>query len=375
MEQKAKTVLRTRLATALGVESLYALDRLDLTARATIDQKTQKAVAETLRQLKDPEMARTAGTIGFRLLNTGDDLSQIVYSLILYEHTPQGNLLRLHVDNYDEPLDVNEGIKLDLGSTAKLRVTVHYLELVASIYQQYVGQSAQALRQVDLHPRDVLSHWVVAQLKANPQIALSELLDAAMARSYSASPYTSFFTGGALHTFANFKAEDNHQVMSVQKALQNSVNLVFIRLMRDVVFHYLYKADGLSRWMDEVDSEKRATYLQRFADVEGQVYLRRFYAKYRGKTPQEILTILTQRALRHLFAGSLRSAGPGLYRAHASSRTLAGQLSFAASGRHPKGSDQGECIRAPTSVPLAVQNAALVRPGEAHPYLDRTGSL
>ena len=294
MEQKAKTVLRTRLATALGVESLYALDRLDLTARATIDQKTQKAVADTLRQLKDPEIARTAGTIGFRLLNTGDDLSQIVYSLILYEHTPQGNLLRLHVDNYDEPLDVNEGIKLDLGSTAKLRVTVHYLELVASIYQQYVGQSAQALRQVDLHPRDVLSHWVVTQLQANPQIALSELLDAAMARNYSASPYTSFFTGGALHTFANFKAEDNHQVMSVQKALQNSVNLVFIRLMRDVVFHYLYKADGLSRWMDEVDSEKRTTYLQRFADVEGQVYLRRFYAKYRGKTPQEILTILTQ---------------------------------------------------------------------------------
>ena len=46
--------------------------------------------------------------------------------------------------------------------------------------------------------------------------------------------------------------------------------------------------------MDETDSEKRDTYLQRFADVEGQVYLRRFYAKYRGKSPQEILTILTQ---------------------------------------------------------------------------------
>jgi membrane peptidoglycan carboxypeptidase len=294
INQKTKTVLRSRLATALGVESLYELDRIDMTARATIDQKTQKAVAETLRRLKDPEVARAAGTIGLRLLNTGDDLSKIVYGIILYEHTPQGNLLRLHADNYDEPLDVNEGIKLDLGSTAKLRATAHYLELVASIYQQYVGQPAQALLQVDLHPRDVLSHWVIAQLHANPHIALSELLDGAMARSYSASPYASFFTGGALHTFANFKAEDNHRVMSVQKALQDSVNLVFIRLMRDIVYHYLYKSDGLSRWMDEADGAKRATYLQRFADAEGQVYLRRFYAKYRGKTPQEILTILTQ---------------------------------------------------------------------------------
>jgi hypothetical protein len=64
--------------------------------------------------------------------------------------------------------------------------------------------------------------------------------------------------------------------------------------MRDIVYHYLYKSDGLSRWMDEADGAKRATYLQRFADAEGQVYLRRFYAKYRGKTPKEILTILTQ---------------------------------------------------------------------------------
>ena len=295
IDQKTRTVLRTRLATALGIESLYDLDRIDMTARATIDQKTQKAVAEALRRLKDPEAARTAGAMGFRLLNTGDDLSKIVYSLILYEHTPQGNLLRLQVDNYDEPLDVNEGIKLDLGSTAKLRVAVHYLELVASIYQQYAGQPAPTLRQVDLHPRDVLSHWVLAQLDANPQITLSDLLDAAMARSYSASPHTSFFTGGAPHTFNNFKAEDNHRAMSVQKALQDSVNLVFIRLMRDVVYHYLYKPEGLSRWMDEPDDEKRATYLQRFADAEGQVYLRRFYAKYRGKTPQEILTILTSR--------------------------------------------------------------------------------
>ena len=290
---KTETVLRTRLATTLGVERLYDLDRVDATARSTIDQKTQNAVATALRQLKDPEAARAAGVMGFHLLDATNDLSDIVYSLILYEHSPQGNLLRVQADNYDEPLDVNEGIKLDLGSTAKLRTTVHYLELIAALYQQYAEQPAKALRAVQLHPRDYLSRWVIDQLLANPRITLSAILDAAMERRYSASPYEAFMTGGGIHVFANFNKDDNRKIMSVRVALQESVNLVFIRLMRDVVYHHLYRPDGLGRWLDEENSQKRAEYLQRFADIEGQTYLRRFYRKYRGKTQQEALALLT----------------------------------------------------------------------------------
>jgi len=291
--RKTEAVLRSRLATALGVERLYDLDRIDATARSTIDTKTQQAVTTALRQLQDPEAARAAGVMGFRLLDANNDLGDIVYSLVLYEHNSQGNLLRVQADSYDNPLDINEGIKLDLGSTAKLRTMVHYLELIAALHQQYAGQPAMALRAVELHPRDYLSRWVIDQLLADPQITPAAILDAAMERRYSASPYEAFMTGGGIHTFANFNKEDNRKIMSVRVALQESVNLVFIRLMRDVVYHHLYRPDGLGRWLDEENSRKRTEYLERFADVEGQTYLRRFFRKYRGKTQEEALAALT----------------------------------------------------------------------------------
>jgi membrane peptidoglycan carboxypeptidase len=292
IDHKTESVLRARLATMLGISRIYDLDRIDLTARSTIDQDVQQAVAETFHRLRDPEQARAAGVLGLRLLSADNDFGEMIYSLVLYERSSQGNLLRVQADNNEQPLDVNEGIRLDLGSTAKLRTLVHYLELIAELYDQYAGQSSETLQRMEIHPRDHLSQWVIDQLLANREIGLSAVLEMALERRYSASPGEVFFTGGGLHTFANFKKEDNGQAMSVRKALQKSVNLVFIRLMRDIVYYHLYKPEGVARWIDAEDSGKRRQYLERFADQEGQAYLRRFYAKYRNKTQQEALDLL-----------------------------------------------------------------------------------
>jgi membrane peptidoglycan carboxypeptidase len=294
-EKKTQAVLRTRLAQALNVKTIYDLDRLDLTAKTTIDYNTQQAVATALRKLSDPEEARAAGAFGERRLNENVDLSRVVYSLMLFEKTPKGNFLRVQTDNLDQPLDINEGIRLDLGSTSKLRTMVHYLQLVSEVYQQYQGKSLKELNSVVLHPRDYLSDWVITQLKAQPKIDLQTLLNHALDRKYSASPGEYFFTGGGLHHFNNFKKSDDYQIMSVRDALRDSVNLVFIRLMRDIVYHYQYKPDGVARWLDDPESPKRQEYLERFADREGQVYLGRFYAKAQGKTEEERLAMLTQR--------------------------------------------------------------------------------
>jgi len=294
-EKKTQAVLRTRLAQALNVKTIYDLDRLDLTVKTTIDYNTQQAVAAELRKLSDPEEARAAGAFGERRLNENVDLSRVVYSLMLFEKTPKGNFLRVQTDNLDQPLDINEGIRLDLGSTSKLRTMVLYLQLVAEIYQQYQGKSAAELNKVALHPRDYLSEWVITQLKAQPNIDLQTLLDQALERKYSAGPGEYFFTGGGLHHFNNFKHSDDYQIMSVRHALRDSVNLVFIRLMRDIVYHYQYKPDGVARWLDDPESPKRQEYLERFADREGQVYLGRFYAKAQGKSAKERLDMLTQR--------------------------------------------------------------------------------
>ncbi|UUZ72420.1 hypothetical protein LP415_01095 [Polaromonas sp. P1(28)-8] len=81
--------------------------------------------------------------------------------------------------------------------------------------------------------------------------------------------------------------------MSVRDGLRNSVNLVFIRLMRDIVHHYMFLTPGSSaRLLQDVDDPRRAVYLARFADQEGQVFMRRFLVKYRRKTAQEAEDLL-----------------------------------------------------------------------------------
>ncbi|GAB6141014.1 transglycosylase domain-containing protein [Methylosoma difficile] len=296
-ERKTQMVLRSRLGKALGVKSNYELDRLDLTVKTTIDYNTQQAVTSALRRLSDPANARAAGLLGKRMLDDNSKLDPIVYSLMLFERSPTGNLLRVQTDNYDQPLDINEGIRIDLGSTAKLRTMVHYLELLAGIYEQYKGYSLAQLNQIDVHPRDHLTLWMVEQLKANPKVSLEHLMMMALERRYSASPGEAFFTGGGLHTFSNFTKDENGRIMSIREALRDSVNLVFIRLMRDVVYHHLYKPNGVARWLDSPDDPKREEYLQRFADNEGREYLKRFYSRYRNKSPEEALDLLTQRVL------------------------------------------------------------------------------
>ena len=296
-EKKTQNVLRARLAKTLGVKSNYDLDRFDLTVKTTLDYATQQAVTKKLKLLSQPDEARAAGILGFRMLNENVDLSPIVYSLMLFERGDTGNLLRIQTDNYDQPLDINEGIRLDLGSTSKLRTMVHYLELITDIYQQYKDVSGQVLSKVVLHPRDNLSAWVIEELRLTPNIKLEDLLNLALDRRYSAGPGEYFFTGGGLHHFNNFTKDEDSKIMSVRHALRDSVNLVFIRLMRDIVYHHLYKPDGIARWLEETDNPKRKEYLERFADSEGRVYLQRFYVKYNGKTSEEVLAMLTKKVL------------------------------------------------------------------------------
>ena len=48
----------------------------------------------------------------------------MIYSFALYERGADANRLLVQTDNFDRALDVNEDVKLDLGSTAKLRTLV-----------------------------------------------------------------------------------------------------------------------------------------------------------------------------------------------------------------------------------------------------------
>jgi membrane peptidoglycan carboxypeptidase len=139
------------------------------------------------------------------------------------------------------------------------------------------------------------------------------MLEASLERRYSASPAEPFFTGGGVHTFGNFDREDDSRVLSVREAFQNSVNLVFIRLMRDMVAHHLYGSSGsLALVLENPDDPRRALYLSRFADREGSEFVRRFYRKYQGVTPEAGLELVLSaaRSTPTGLATALRSVYP-----------------------------------------------------------------
>jgi membrane peptidoglycan carboxypeptidase len=147
--------------------------------------------------------------------------------------------------------------------------------------------------------------WAVQYLANASDKSLTPMLQAAMARPYSASPGESFFTGGGVHRFSNFHREDDGKVMDMWEATRNSVNLPFIRLMRDIMRHFIYRdPKGAAQILEDPEDPRRDVYLKQFADKEGKAYLARFIKKYKGLKAEEAAGAL----LNHLTANPKRLA-------------------------------------------------------------------
>ncbi|MBA4142701.1 MAG: transglycosylase domain-containing protein [Nitrosospira sp.] len=297
--QKAVNAVRMQLASSLGLRRLYDLDRLDLSVQSTLDAELQQKITETLQRLKDPEFAQAIGLYGHRLLGT-EDPGKIIYSFTLSELTPQGVEFRILADNFDQPLDINKGTKLDLGSTAKLRTLVTYLEIIEALHAKYATLDPKALRNQEPDPKDVLSRWAIGYFLKSTDKSLGAILEAALERKYSANSGERFFTGGGLHVFRNFKREDDRKIMSVREATMHSVNLVYIRMMRDIVRYYMFQGTGASaRILRDAKDSGRTEYLRRFADKEGTEFIRRFYLKYKNKTTPDAIGEVFFDSFRH----------------------------------------------------------------------------
>jgi membrane peptidoglycan carboxypeptidase len=289
--RKAVTALRAHLLATLGVSNVYDLDRLDLSATATLDNRVQEAVSERLASAATREGAQAAGLYGFEMLRPQDDPSKIAYSFTLFERRDGANLMRVQTDSVNQPFDINQGARLNLGSTAKLRTLITYLQIVSTLHARYASMSVAQLHDVKPDKQDLLTRWALDYLSHASDRSLSAMLDAAVERKYSASPGETFYTGGGAQTFNNFEASDNSRILTVHRAFQHSVNLVFVRLMRDIVHYEMVQAAGpTSQWLD--DPATRRAYLTHFADQESRVYMHRFYARYRGKTPDTALATL-----------------------------------------------------------------------------------
>jgi len=288
---KGVNTIRIRTAGMLNV-GLYDLDRLDLTVNSSLHSELQQQVSNYLRSLGQASMAEKVGLLGERLLEPSQ-LQNVLYSFTLYEKTETANRVRVQTDSTDQPFDINEGSKLELGSTAKLRVLATYLEIIAEIHDKYSKKHGIELESIVIEPRDHLTRWAIDYLIVNPDRRLDRMLDAALQREYSASPNEQFFTGGGLHVFNNFKKTEDLKVPTMYQALQDSINLPFVRLMRDIVNYSssMQNEGNMARLLRNDKDPRREEYLRVFADREGNTFVTKFYRKYKKVAPNERLEL------------------------------------------------------------------------------------
>ncbi|AXE31356.1 glycosyl transferase family 51 [Chromobacterium phragmitis] len=298
VERKGANAVRIKLAGMMGIHRLYDLDHTDVSVNSTLDSQLQQAVTDHLMRLRGPDYAKAEG-LGDKFLLQQGSPEGVTYSFTLIERTPFGNKVRVQADNFDQPFDINEGTKLDLGSTSKLRTLVTYLEVIADLHQQYSGMSKEDLGKIKSGEHEsVLRRWAIDYLRQNDDRSLPAMLAASLERQYSANPGESFFTGGGRHTFENFDKNDNGRTLTLREATQRSVNLVYIRVMRDIVRYYMYPAGYDDTLMGDKEDPRRQEYLQRFADKEGKTFMAGFYHKYHGKSAEQIDALLVEKARR-----------------------------------------------------------------------------
>jgi len=292
VSQKASGAIRNELLRLLKAPSLYDLDRFDLSVDTTFDAEIQRNVSEVLSHAGERDQAKALGLTGPNLLGN-EDPAHVKYSVVLYERGADRNFVRIHADSLDQPFDLNSGAKLILGSTAKLRTLVTYLDIIARLHDRYVDAPANELRRLaTAKDGDNLTRWVAGYLLNAPDKSLQPVLNAAMQRRYSSNPGERFFTGGGVHTFANFQRSDNGKNPTVEVAVTTSNNLAFVRIMRDIRDFYLKEEERNAAKEGGAQPGLRTEYLTRFADQEGKTYLNRFYDDFRGKSADAVLDTL-----------------------------------------------------------------------------------
>ena len=293
VDNKATDWVQSELLSLLRVKSLWALDRYDLTVSSSIDDAAQQRVTDVISRLDDRAYDRSLGLVGKQMLNEGDP-ALVNWSFVLYERGAGANFVRIHADSLNEPFDINSGAELQLGSTAKLRTVITYLDIMVSLNRQLASQPTAALRHIAATAPDVLTRWAAGYLAGTGDRGLGPMLDAAMQRKYSAAPVT-FFTGGGDNSFDNFQPWENSLDPTIQYAFENSINCAFVRLMRDIRDYYiaLLGVDEQALLSNPNDPERLA-YLNQFAKDEGLGYLHKFYIADEGLTPSQVLDKLAR---------------------------------------------------------------------------------
>ena len=249
--------------------------------------------------LADPEKADNLGLVGFQLLKPGAG-KDVSYAVMLMERLPDGTaVVRAQTDNFKGPLNLNEGIRIQLGSTSKPPTVYLYLLAMKDMREKYL-QDPEKFKGLHVNANDAIAVWAKNYLlQPDTDKSLDGIVKAAMQRKYSGNPGERFYTAGGEHVFENFESKENHQDYTVEDALVNSVNLCFIRIMRDVENYIIdQKMQVNPEDLKDLSSPLRRQYLEEFAEFEGGQFLGRAWELQSGRTADEVASALAAKSHR-----------------------------------------------------------------------------
>lgn len=305
-QAKVADSVRYEVGKMLGTDNLSELDQWDVHAQSTLDMTAQKEIQEVLAQkMYDPTFLEEEGFTGTRLVEKSDPKG-IIYSFTLYEKLKDRNVMRVQVDTSPKKLNINESSRLDLGSTAKLRTLITYLQIMSDLYTKISPMSRKEMLDIKIKQGDTLTHWARGHLFMRRSKTRLDFLKDAMDRKYSASPYYAFLTSGGMHRFHNFSDDYDGRRMDLWSSTKSSVNLVFVRLMQDIAHYYRFDIVD-DTILSDPDHPKRKEYLRRWArkdlakhfnrawskwgTIEQEDMIERFGKEF-GKKPQRLATII-----------------------------------------------------------------------------------
>lgn len=264
-QNKSQDLVRRRLSRILGTTN-HDLDKLDLSANTTIDYRLQSQIELFFEKLKDPNFLDEHHLRVPKLLDQTNP-ENVIYSLTLYKLEDGEAKLRAIYDSQNQPFSFNDAGKVELGSSAKLRVIVSYLNAVKKAYEEK--------QESKLDKTDPISILV----KNSAAETLEEVLLESLEKIYSASPNESFFTGGGIHRFGNYNEEDNSKVVTLKESFKRSINLPFVRALRDVVnFHKQRTIDKTN-----LSEEEKDRLLEKFIDKESKIFIEKYYRYFKAR--------------------------------------------------------------------------------------------
>ncbi len=246
-------MVRQAVAKKSGIEkarrvNLQTVDSMPVAIELNTDARLEQSIHKVLDEMYS-EVAQQSPFVQSNqkgLLNdlTLDELEQIKYGVMVLEidKNRQWKILA-NTDTQSKVVynPAKQG-RFQWGSTAKLRVLVNYLMIIhdeARLLQSELGQG-NAERLLQYKKSSVkIKRLLATYISRHPEADMDKILNLAMSRRISAAPGEKFLTGESWHQFHNYQKSDDRKNPNLWQMTTQSINLAFVRLMRDVVDYYI----------------------------------------------------------------------------------------------------------------------------------------